>query len=437
MATRVTPLAAGLLLGACKLVDNGSNDSTGGSTGDDGGPRTATIYEIQQGMIPEMTTVLLRDVVVTSPVNVTEGAVFVGEQDGGPFSGIYVFMFTEVVDGVELKVGDVVDVRGLYTEYFEFSEITVSNAADITVTSSTQPLAPTQVDPAMLAAGGQYGESFESVLVTVAGARVTESDAGFGQFEVAGGLLVDDWFLLEDGASPHPPVDTVFDAIVGPVLFEFEEFKIVPRTLDDFVGGPELGAQVRTIPEIQQGVVAEGSTVVVENVVVISPPTFEGDTFYVQDPSGGEYSGIAVYMFDAMGLGVTVGDRLTFEAQYAEYFGQSQLVIPDPSALETLGTGAMPAATLVMAADVATGGADQLAFEGVLVRVDDVTVTQAANMYGEWQVDGVLPVDDLFFATGWIEPAVDTAFASITGVMTYSFEVAKLAPTGPADLVEG
>jgi hypothetical protein len=49
-----------------------------------------------------------------------------------------------------------------------------------------------------------------------------------------------------------------------------------------------------------------------------------------------------------------------------------------------------------------------------------------------------LVVDDLFFTDDtWPEPAVDTLFSSITGVMTYSFEDAKLCPPALSEIVEG
>lgn len=423
---------------ACTLADNGGNESTGvDSTGDDGGLQAVTIYEIQQGMVPEGSAVLLRDVVVSSPVNATEGAVFVQEAEGGPFSGIYLFMYTEVVDGLDLSVGDVVEVRGQYSEYFEFSELTISNAADITKSGASMPPVATPVDATMLGGGGEYGESYESVLVSITAPSVSESDAGFGQFQVDGALLVDDWFLLEQGTSPHPPMGTVFDTITGPVLYEFEEFKIVPRTIEDFVGGTGLVPEARTIPEIQMGDVPEGAQVILEDVVVVSPPTFEGDLFFVQDQAGGPYSGIAVYMYEPEGLDLVIGDRITISGSYAEYFEQSQIVVDSPMAFEKLGTTATPMASVVAAADITTGGSDQEAYEGVLVRIENTTVTAAANMYGEWQIDDVLAVDDLFFQGGWVEPEVGTAYASVAGVMTYSFEEAKLAPTSLDDLVGG
>jgi hypothetical protein len=90
----------------------------------------------------------------------------------------------------------------------------------------------------------------------------------------------------------------------------------------------------------------------------------------------------------------------------------------------------------VLGADVIGSGAMAEAWEGVLVRVAPATVTTAANMFGEWEVDDTLLLDDLFFDMGWPNPPVDTVYDSITGVLTYAFMNYKLAPRGEADLVE-
>jgi len=438
----VVGLFACCLFAGCSLADNGSNDSTA-DAGDDGdtdeqGPRDATIYELQGQMVPPSTIVKLSNVVVTSHVNFEEGGVFVQEQDGGEFSGIYMFMYTEVVDNVPLQVGDVIDVIGEYTEYYQFSELTVRSVADVTVTGSVPPLEPAVVAPADVATGGPKAEAYEGVLVRVENVEVTNADLGHGDFQVAGSLVVDDWFLFVEDMTPRPPMGVVFDSITGPLMYSFEEYKLAPRTLDDFVGGGGLTAEPHTIYEIQREELPVNTPVIVEDVVVISPPTFIGDMFYVMDPMGGEHSGIAVFVYEEQGLDVAIGDRVTLTGVYQEYYDQSQVVLDDITDIEVLGAGEVPGAEIVAAADVATGGMRQENYEGVLVRIENATVTGVADDHGVWEVDGALKVEGLFFTDDtWVRPAVDTAYASITGVMTYTFEEAKLAPTALADLVEG
>jgi hypothetical protein len=64
-----------------------------------------------------------------------------------------------------------------------------------------------------------------------------------------------------------------------------------------------------------------------------------------------------------------------------------------------------------------------------------VTVTAPPVMYGEFTVTDGLVVDDLFFVPNpGPKPAMDDVFASITGLMVYSFEAFKLEPRSAGDL---
>ena len=71
---------------------------------------------------------------------------------------------------------------------------------------------------------------------------------------------------------------------------------------------------------------------------------------------------------------------------------------------------------------------------GCLVQIDNAKVTAPVVMYGEFEVDGALKVDDLFFVPSpGPKPAVDTTFTALVGQMTFSFDEFKLAPRNCAD----
>ncbi|NVB43873.1 hypothetical protein G6O69_39140 [Pseudenhygromyxa sp. WMMC2535] len=75
-------------------------------------------------------------------------------------------------------------------------------------------------------------------------------------------------------------------------------------------------------------------------------------------------------------------------------------------------------------------------YEGVLIQVADVSVTNEDLGYGEFEVTGGLVVTDIFFdQDSWTLPALDDAYTSITGPLTYSYEVNKIAPRDASDLV--
>lgn len=436
---------------------------TGNQPTDGGGLQDVTIYDIQQDKVTPNTLVRVKDVVVVSPTKFGAsgaGTVFVQEVDGGEYSGIQLYIFpntaTDLMTGGKVpKPGDKLTVVGEYVEYKAeqststetYSEINISLADDIMITGTATPPAPPVVSPADIATGGAQTEVWEGTVVTVEDVAVTQAGLEFGEYKVTGDLVVDDFFFAPQG-GPEPPMGTTL-TLTGPLMYNFEAFKLAPRTCDDYVGfdcdapvdtdtdsttGP-MGSV--TIYDIQQGMVPENSVVTVENVVVTTPLTFEKDGFFVQDPMGGEYSGIFVYINQNPDmLAPQPGDVVTITGLYTEFYDASQLSAGQPGDVMITGSGAVPDPVIVAPADIATGGAMAENYEGVLVRVENVTVAAAADNFGEWTVDASLRVDDLFFAMAdWPTPMPGDMFSAIIAPLHYSFDNFKLVPRTAADLV--
>jgi predicted extracellular nuclease len=428
-----------------------TGDPTGDPTGEtDTAGEDVTIYDIQGGKIAPKTTVTVKGVIVTSPVQVEKGALFIEEPEGGEFSGIQLYMYDEVVAALDAPIGSVVTVTGLYDEFYGSSQITVMAVGDIEVTGTGEVPAPAVVAAADVANDGALAENYEGVLIEIQDATVTDPDLGpeqIGQFEVEGGAHVSDFFLFPLGMSPKPAMGQVYPSIVGPLLYSFDQFQIAPRSLADL--GEEgtdtdtdtdtttdTGGEGVTIFDIQQGMVTLGDPVTVTDVIVTSPLTFKKDGFFVQDPQGGEFSGIYVYI-NMHAVNVKPGDKVTVTGVYDEFFDFSQIKIAGPGDVVVNGNGPVPAPAVVAADDIATGGPLAENYEAVLVRVEDVTVSTAADNFGEWIVEGSLHVDDLFFAKAdWPLPMVGDTFTSLTGPLAYSFDNFKLSPRTAADLVE-
>ena len=470
------------LLTACPNLGPGGNETTpdtsadGGATGSDAGDAGdtdntptggqsahVTIYQIQQGEVPEMTLVDLKDIIVTSPIyydKKSNGNFFVAEAPGGAFSGILVYAYADVIaeldaDGKLPAVGDKIDLRATYSEFFDYSELTLSAGPDITITGTGTVPAPTTVTAAEVTTGGAKSEDFEGCLIQIAGAKVTAPVADFGEFQVDGVLQVDDLFYLPS-PGPKPPQDTTFTNLVGQLTYGFEEFKLAPRSCADYQGwdtctepvdtDTTTGANVSTtIYEIQMGNVPDKSYVDLKDVVVTSQFFTDAKAnggFFIAEQPGGEYSGIQVYVYADVAAALTtmnlvpkLGDVVTISGQYSEFFDYSEISLSKVENLSITGTAAVPDAAVVAPADIATGGAKSEAYEGVLVAVEDVTVTAPVAMYGEFSVTGDLVVDDLFFAPEpGPNPMMGDLYARITGLLTYSFEVFKLEPRDLADL---
>ncbi|MGM0575667.1 MAG: lamin tail domain-containing protein [Myxococcota bacterium] len=157
-----------------------------------------------------------------------------------------------------------------------------------------------------------------------------------------------------------------------------------------------------------------------------------GDTLFVQEPTGGPYSGLAVFTH-GIGTELVRGDLVDVTGSYSEFFDNTQLYLED---WEVHGQQDLPAPFVAEHPEwLATGGALAEMYEGVLVRVEDVetihTKPDCPHDFGEFTVTGGLRVDDKGYA--W-DPHLGDEFASITGPLHYGFGNFKLEPRDESDL---
>jgi hypothetical protein len=223
-----------------------------------------------------------------------------------------------------------------------------------------------------------------------------------------------------------------------------------------------------TIENIQQGLVATGEMVTLENVIVSSPSNYYG--FYITSATGGAYSGMFVYYYfdDAITLSVEQGDILTITGEVWEYpdtcedrqdndddglvdeedpdcldGGQeieldnyqtmTELKLLDPGDINKTGeTSTDPSVTIVDSSLLASPETAE-AYEGVLVRVENGVVTSELNDDGEWGLDNVM-VDDLFDVRPGLVNDGDS-FDTVQGILHFSSGSFKIVPRSQSDLV--
>ena len=427
--------------------DGDATTSTGDGDGDSGGD-DMTIYEVQQGAadgsVGDGTLVTLNGVVVTTPVEAEDGLVFIQEPDAGEWSGISLYLWEEVVASFsDLAPGTVVNVVGEYTEFFDMSQVIVKNPGDLVVVSEGADIpGPDIVTAADVARSNADAEPWEGVRVCVEDATIAESNDGFGQYLLEGDALVS--YAFVGGSLPPAGPGGTFEQVCGSLHYSFDEFKIQPASLDDLVGYQGPAAMGATVAEVQQGNFAVDSVIELTDVVVTSGLTWtDGNdaSFYVQDAGGGEYSGIQVYVADTAGVAVAIGDVVTINGVYDEFFDMSQIKVAGAGDLDVTGSGPATADMIADPATIATGGGSAEAWEGCLVTIGPVTVSNAnpddPDDFGDFAVDGGLRVTNEFFEiNAWVDPAQDDAYTSLTGVMVYSFSNSKLAPRNAQDIVE-
>ena len=79
-------------------------------------------------------------------------------------------------------------------------------------------------------------------------------------------------------------------------------------------------------------------------------------------------------------------------------------------------------------------------YESMRVQVNDITVTNAnpdePDDYGEFEANGCLRFDDQLSDVLIPQPAVETTFSALRGVLTYTHGNAKIVPNGAEDVDE-
>lgn len=174
---------------------------------------------------------------------------------------------------------------------------------------------------------------------------------------------------------------------------------------------------------------------------------YKNRNFFVQDADG-PYNGVIVFRYGGWdsfpfitSVGDTVhtiaeGDSVVITGTVTEYSGKTE--IDDVTDVKVYG----PAVKTITPAEVTpnqimTGGADAEAYEGVLVKVTDVSVDDPNLGYGEWSItDGTnsVRVDDNWDYYYW--PEEGHSLAEVVGCLDYAYSDTKIQPRLARDVVE-
>ncbi|MGA9524699.1 MAG: DUF4215 domain-containing protein, partial [Myxococcaceae bacterium] len=207
---------------------------------------------------------------------------------------------------------------------------------------------------------------------------------------------------------------------------------------------PGNSACPSTIYAIKNGTAPEGQKVSLGNVLVTAA---SANGIFVQvHPSdngytGPERSGLFVFARD---LPVAVGDRVNIgEGVITKFFGQIQLGTVSGVTVAS-SANALPAPIVVAPTEINSTGARKDALEGVLVRVENVTVTDVNPALGpgdkepdnEFVVTGDLRINDYLYLVAPF-PAVGEVFSSITGILEWRNDNMKIEPRNAQDLAAG
>jgi len=158
---------------------------------------------------------------------------------------------------------------------------------------------------------------------------------------------------------------------------------------------------------------------------IVSGAFYNG--YFLQDPAGGAWNGLWVYDVDNKPLR---GDRVRIVGTVTEYYNNTEIENVTAFTVESSGNP-VPGPEVLSTSD-----ANLEQWEGVLVQVQDVVVTGSYD-YGEWSMDdgsGDLRADDK--GNYDYDPSVGDELIAVTGLLDYSFGLAKLQPRDNADIIE-
>ncbi|HXU72642.1 MAG TPA: thrombospondin type 3 repeat-containing protein [Polyangia bacterium] len=224
------------------------------------------------------------------------------------------------------------------------------------------------------------------------------------------------------------------------------------------VANPGSASCWHTIYDVKTMTSLQGQLVGVKNAIVTSisytgaagSRTKQGYFLQMMPDNDGyvDENNSGVFVFGTPPSNLVVGSRVDLNpTQVTNFHGEIELqggtpVVKNPGAPEM--PGAVP--VVVTPDQIATGGARATALEGVLVQVQNVTVTDPAPApaggemapTNEFAVTASLRIDDFgSSALPYTMPGVDDAFASITGVLAFRNANTKVGPRSAADLVAG
>ena len=168
----------------------------------------------------------------------------------------------------------------------------------------------------------------------------------------------------------------------------------------------------------------EGQTVTTRGVVTAFFYDGRNRRFFIQDGTG-PWSGLFLYNPDGF---LNVGDLVEVTGEVSEYHGLTEIAFGEATVLSSDNPLPEPAV-------LPTGDVSQEQWESVLVRVENVTVTDPDLGYGEWLVDdgsGGVRVDDL--GSYSYAPNAGDLLDFVQGPLYYSYGNFKIEPRDDDDI---
>ena len=197
-----------------------------------------------------------------------------------------------------------------------------------------------------------------------------------------------------------------------------------------------------TLYAIQDGTLAAGSPVAVAGVIVTAvAPDLSG--LYVQEPDGGEYSGVWVEAGGQNIAGLAIGDEVDVVGTAVELDSRTAIDVAAGSVTPT-GVENIPVAPAPVLSAIFTKAVLSEPWESVLIRLDGAPLAVAGIIgAGEFKLvagNDALVVDDFLYnvpadMVAFPGLGVGASFTQVAGVLNADGDLYKLAPRRATDLL--
>jgi predicted extracellular nuclease len=364
-------------------------------------------------------TQLVDEVVMTQGIvtGTFSSGYFIQDADTA-WSGVYVYDNTNTP-----TVGDEVKFASKVTEYKGLTELTDVESFEIVSSGNTLP--NPVVLSADVASNSTTAEQYEGVLVKIENVTVSDDEVTYGEWYVQD--LEGNKVKVDNiGSYTYEPVSgDSLEYVQGPLNYSYGEYKIfaredadLPLVQDDNVPTNPSSITIADVQGEADVSPLEGQTVEVTGTVTGS---FEKG-YFIQDDSS-TWSGIYV---DDSETQPSVGDNVSLSATVEEKYGLTQLT--DVVNVTVNSSNNELPEPVVVTADILEDSSTAEQYEGVLLRVEDVTVTDDEVSYGEWYVTdgtGKAKIDNIGSYT--YTPVANETLAFVQGPLNYSYSEYKLA----------
>jgi hypothetical protein len=193
---------------------------------------------------------------------------------------------------------------------------------------------------------------------------------------------------------------------------------------------PLVAAVTASVPDIQTGIIAEGTRVTVEDLVVTG---VWASGVWAQAPTAGPTNS-GIHVFTGSNPNLAIGDVIDATGEVVEFFGDTEL-----AGASVVAKGQ---ATPIAPTPITVAQAMNEEYEGVLVTLTDATNpvspydcsadSSSCSDPDLWELSGsVIVWNRLYQDADWTSKMAQPA---VTGVMTYRFDRRRIMPRASADI---